>query len=122
MQKAILSDIEQFVAQKEHNLLSVLHYIRDKTTPLDDRWAVYCKAVEGSIITADTSSLSCMDCLGNSLCPVDDLGIGQNEYRSFVEIYSELGEYSGTIYSQKQLQELKEEFMATGLAGFVNDC
>lgn len=112
--------IDEIAAKQKAFLEEGFSLIKDKSLPLEERWALFEKMTDATPhIHGWILHFSFEEKDKENLCYYDDLNIQKYETITFVNLLNRL--YEGEYVSDERLEEIKEEFLASGYTGFQFD-
>ena len=113
-----MTKLEELNTSMKEERASLLTYLSDKNVSLEDRWHMYCKAVETGYITANKSyGDGYLDLLGRDN-PYVDLGMERHETRYFSDMFDPIDEGD---FTSGQVEAWKEKVLSSGYASFTFD-
>jgi len=113
----------------DEHMQPILESLKDKSIPLEERWAAYSELVKNDILTEiETYGDGFVDVLGDNITLHDDFYIELHQMSRYTTMYQSVAEAQGDcaweekLFSvQKNLPEWQEQVLASGRAGFIND-
>lgn len=119
---SIAYDITVFVEQRQILQDTVIAYIADQQYPLEQRWRIYYLACKASLLDLD-SYITHIPAL-NNVSWYDDFYKDRYATVEWTDIVEQLDntDDSSELYPYKlNLNTIKEQILAQGKAGFIND-
>jgi len=112
----------------QNDMQPLLDSLKDRSIPLDERWAAFTALVENNILVNEKNYCDgfLADIFGsNKVSLYDDFHMDRNESRTFVEIWESMNDEffeGGETYADPMLRDAwREKVMASGFSGFEYD-
>lgn len=117
MTQALANDIDTFVSLKDNLKPRIIEYVQDKTTSLEERWAVFYKASRLGLLPCEIWCDFHIGFLGNRDLLRESFYLSKGSDMTYADMFDELQNLKGDVTAAidfSAIEEWQEAVLAAG--------